>query len=72
MKYKYAGMRPRRLIINKEMCLENLVCCLGYNIITINVSVVYMARNIMILMRENPFRVPLEGVGPKNRDFFGS
>ncbi len=25
----------------------------------------------MILMRENPFRGPLEGVGPKNQDFFG-
>ncbi len=25
----------------------------------------------MILMRENPFREPLEGVGPENRDFFG-
>ncbi len=25
----------------------------------------------MILMRENPFRGPLEGVGPENRDFFG-
>ncbi len=71
MKYKYAVMRPRRLIINKEMCLELLVCWLGYNKITTNVSVVYIARNIMILMREYPFRVPLEGVGPKNRDFFG-
>jgi hypothetical protein len=25
----------------------------------------------MILMRENPFRGPLEGVGPENLDFFG-
>ncbi len=25
----------------------------------------------MILMRENPFRGPLEGVGPENRDCFG-
>jgi hypothetical protein len=25
----------------------------------------------MIFMRENPFRGPLEGVGPENRDFFG-
>ncbi len=32
--------------------------------LTINVPVVYM-------MRENPFRGPLEGVGPKNLDFFG-
>ncbi len=72
MKYKYAVMRPRRLIINKEMCLELLVCWLGYNIVTTNVSVVYMARNIMILIRENALPVPLEGVGPKNHDFFGS
>ncbi len=64
MKYKYAVMRPRRLIINKEMYLELHVCWLGYNIITTNVSVVYMAQNIMILMRENPFRVPLEGGVP--------
>ncbi len=39
--------------------------------LTINVPVVYMARGVMILMRENPFREPLEGVGPENRDFFG-
>ncbi len=25
----------------------------------------------MILMRADPFRVPLEGVGPENQDFFG-
>ncbi len=25
----------------------------------------------MILMRANPFRGPLEGAGPKNRDFLG-
>jgi hypothetical protein len=39
--------------------------------ITINVPVVYMAWDIMILVRENPFRGPLEGVGPENRDFWG-
>ncbi len=39
--------------------------------ITVNLPVVYMARDVMILMRENPFRGPLEGVGPENRDFFG-
>jgi hypothetical protein len=41
------------------------------HIITINVPVVYVARDVMILMRENPFRGPLEGVGPENRDFLG-
>jgi hypothetical protein len=39
--------------------------------ITINVPVGYMARDVMILMGENPFRGPLEGVGPEKRDFFG-
>jgi hypothetical protein len=32
---------------------------------------VYMARDVIISMGENPFRGPLEGVGPENRDFFG-
>ncbi len=39
----------------------------GYEVavwITINVPVVYLERDIMILMRANPFRGPLEGVGP--------
>ncbi len=39
--------------------------------LTINVPVVYMARDVIILMRANPFRGPLEGVGPENRDFLG-
>ncbi len=39
--------------------------------LTINVAVVYMARDVMILMRENPFRGPLEGEDPENRDFLG-
>ncbi len=39
--------------------------------LTINVPVVYMARDVMILMGENPFLGPLEGVGPENRDFLG-
>ncbi len=39
--------------------------------LTINVPVVYMAWDVVIiLMRANPFRGPLEGVGPENRDFF--
>jgi hypothetical protein len=37
----------------------------------INVPVVYMARDVMILMRAIPFRGPLEGVGPESRDFLG-
>jgi hypothetical protein len=40
-------------------------------VLTINVPIVNMVRDIMILMRENPFRGPLEGVGHENRDFFG-
>ncbi len=42
-----------------------------YGKITINVPVVYMARDVKILMRENPFRGLLEGLGPENRDFVG-
>ncbi len=30
-----------------------------------------MVRDVMILMRENPFRGSSEGVGPENQDFFG-
>ncbi len=29
-----------------------------------------MARYVLILMRANPFRGPLEVGGPENRDFF--
>jgi hypothetical protein len=32
---------------------------------------VCMARDMLILMRANPFLEPLGGVGPENRDFFG-
>ncbi len=39
--------------------------------VTINVPVVYMARDVMILMRANPLQGPLEEVGPENRDFLG-
>ncbi len=35
------------------------------------VPVVYMARDIMILMRANPLQGPLEGVGPEYRDNLG-
>ena len=40
-------------------------------LLTINVPVVYMVRDVMILMRAVPYQGPLEGVGPENRDFFG-
>ncbi len=46
--------------------------CSFYSFISINVPVVYMARRgVMILMGENPFWGPLEGVDPVNRDFVG-
>jgi hypothetical protein len=35
------------------------------------VTVVYMAWDVKILMRANPFRGQLEGVGPENQDFLG-
>ncbi len=38
---------------------SNIIFKLG---ITINEPVVYMARDVMILMRASPFRGPLEGV----------
>jgi hypothetical protein len=37
---------------------------------TINVPAVNVARDIMILMRENPFRGPFEGVGPLKIETF--
>ncbi len=40
--------------------------------ITINIPVVYMAGDVMILMRANPFRGPLEELGPENETFWGS
>ncbi len=40
--------------------------------LTIIVPVVYMARDIMILMWANSFQGPLEGVGPEKQDFFGA
>jgi hypothetical protein len=30
-----------------------------------------MDRDVLILMRANPFRGPLEGAGPENRDLLG-
>ncbi len=38
------------------------------HILTVNV---YMARDMMILMRANPFPGPLEEVDPEILDFFG-
>ncbi len=38
--------------------------------LTINLLVVSMARDVMILMEENPFRGPLEEVGPENEDYW--
>ncbi len=35
------------------------------------VSVVYMARYVMVLMRADPLQGGLKGVGPGNRDFLG-
>jgi hypothetical protein len=42
-------------------------CCLHK--IT-NVPVFLYGLDLMILMRENPFPGPLEGVGPESQDFF--
>ena len=40
-------------------------------IITINLPVVYMVRDVVIWMQANPLRVPFEGVGHENQDFLG-
>jgi hypothetical protein len=37
----------------------------------INVSLVYMAWDVRILMRADLLQEPIEGVGPENQDFFG-
>jgi hypothetical protein len=41
------------------------------HVITINVSVVFMARYVMVLRGVTSLRGALEGVGPENQDFFG-
>ncbi len=45
--------------------------CLTSEIITINVPVVSMARDLMVLRSATALRGALEGLGPENRDFFG-
>ncbi len=42
------------------------------SVVTFNVSVVYMAQDVIILMRANPLQGTLAGVSPKNRYFSGS
>ena len=49
------------------MKCELMKCAL---MITINVPVVYIVRDIVVLWRANPFPGPFEGVGPKSQDFF--
>jgi hypothetical protein len=39
--------------------------------LTINVPVVYMARDVMILMRAASISRPMKRVGPENGDFLG-
>ncbi len=41
------------------------------HILTVNAPVVYMAQDVMILMRTNQFPGPLEGVDPENLGFSG-
>jgi hypothetical protein len=40
-------------------------------ILTINVPVVYMGRDILIWMLGNPYRGPFEGVGPESQESLG-
>jgi hypothetical protein len=51
-----------------EPLLDNLS---WITILTVNVPVVYMMRDVMVLMRANPLQGPLEGVGPEIETFLG-
>jgi hypothetical protein len=51
--------------------LTNEIYILYEYILTINVPVVYKARDAMLLMQANSLLGPLEGVGSENLDFFG-
>ena len=59
------------ILCKHSFCLSDWIECIISPILTMNVPFVYMARDVMILMRANPFRRPLEGVGPENFDIFG-
>ncbi len=56
------GINQRGLMLE---CTRHATSVQRCWIITINLPVVYMARDVMNLMRENPFRGPWEGVGPE-------
>jgi hypothetical protein len=56
--------------IEDDLFYELFIRSQVYSNYTINVPVVYMARDVMILMLAYLFRGPLEGLGPENRDFF--
>ncbi len=49
----------------------NYVGSKSIHILTINVHVVYMAQDVIILMRANPLQEPLEEVGHENKTFWG-
>ena len=54
--------------LSKGMYFDvNILCT---EILTINVPVVYMARDVMILMRATPLQGSLEGVSSESRDLF--
>ncbi len=38
--------------------------------VIINVYLLFMARDVIVLMRANPSRGPLEAVDPENQNFF--
>jgi len=59
---------PDRSFVHVTVCCRFLI---SFVFLTINIPVVYTAQDVLILMGENPFRGPLEGVGPENRNFLG-
>ncbi len=70
---QFLGAEKRRFSINRADHLYGpTVTGSKFNIrfrkfsLTINVPVVYMARDVMILMGENPFRWPTPSNGPSN------
>ncbi len=71
-------MSKSELAGNDELYIRNIATIISmmkekklilfYSILylTSNLPVVYMAQDVMILMGANPYRGPVEGVGPEN------
>ncbi len=60
-----------KLVVSVWSYIHTENCCTHKITLTINVPVVYMAREVMILIRANPLQGSLKGVGPENLTFLG-